>query len=551
MADELTTKRIINLPAESAPAEGDVFVVDNEATGTKKLPVANLIDKTLKQPGKAADAKTVGDKIDDIDERVADIEAGGAGGMSMTAVNLLNTILTEAVYGSDQTANIALLKKELSNIPPVSISAVLDGSALAGQSYSELSFIVTATFDDESTQVVDNYTIVTTGTVTAGSNTVTIRYRGITTTCTFTAEQVTTYSITYNLTNVASSSDVSVVRENAYYNTVLTVSPDCTLGNVTVTMGGVDVTSTAYSNLEILITQVTGNVVITASATQNVYLDDLIITRITGLSNMYSDNLVTKVGNISSGVGAFGVTEYPAMNDCTITYTITNNSGEAVSLENGTGFGMINPNDMDAINPTNKLLEIPYWTKASNSSGTLADGESITGTVNLRAGYQLVMTMKNIATYQALTVTLLGGFVPDEFSGYGTLSMSKASNNYGSYRTIAFYSDNGETLIQNKTSGAFKLITDNIAEGTYDIYTRIEGNYDVTNIGSNPFTFGAVEDATSAQSNYAWGRTTYLEPNVWYHGQITITNAGMALIGFTNYLVDDMSFDIRFKEVSA
>lgn len=46
MADELTTKRIINLPAESAPAAGDVFVVDNETTGTKKLPVTSLIDTT-------------------------------------------------------------------------------------------------------------------------------------------------------------------------------------------------------------------------------------------------------------------------------------------------------------------------------------------------------------------------------------------------------------------------------------------------------------------------------------------------------------------------
>lgn len=46
MADELTTKRIINLPAESAPAAGDVFVVDNETTGTKKLPVEAIIDTT-------------------------------------------------------------------------------------------------------------------------------------------------------------------------------------------------------------------------------------------------------------------------------------------------------------------------------------------------------------------------------------------------------------------------------------------------------------------------------------------------------------------------
>lgn len=45
MADEYSTKRIINLPAESRPAEGDVFVVDNENTGTKKLAITDLIEK--------------------------------------------------------------------------------------------------------------------------------------------------------------------------------------------------------------------------------------------------------------------------------------------------------------------------------------------------------------------------------------------------------------------------------------------------------------------------------------------------------------------------
>lgn len=65
MADEYSTKRIINLPAESGPAEGDVFVVDNESTGTKKLPITGLIDPTLTQRGQAADAKVVGKIITD------------------------------------------------------------------------------------------------------------------------------------------------------------------------------------------------------------------------------------------------------------------------------------------------------------------------------------------------------------------------------------------------------------------------------------------------------------------------------------------------------
>lgn len=488
--------------------------------------------------------------IDNLDERVSDLETGG-GGISMTAVNLLDTILSEAVYGTDQTANIALLKNELSKIPPVSISAVLDGTALEGQRYSELDFIVTATFDDESTVVVDDYTVVTTGTVVAGSNTVTIRYRGVTTTCTFNAEAVTTYSVTYNLSNVTSSNTSTVVVEDSYYSTVLSVSQDYGFNGCTVTMGGVDVTSTVYSNMEILITQVTGDVVITASATQNTYLDDLTITRTNGNCEMYSDNLITRVAGIASGTATYGVTEYPAKNNCTITYTITNNSGSDIALDGTLGFGMINPDGMDLINPSNKKLKIPYWTIASNSSGTLADGESIMGTINLLAGYQLIMTAKNLATYQALTVNLLGAFVPDEFSGYSTLTVSKSSSNYGNYRTISFYSDNGETLITSKASSTFKLITDTISAGTYDVYAEVKGNYDVSHVGDNPFVFGAVANNTSTQINYAWGRTVQLEPNVWYRGQITVSDAGMTLIGNADYLENDMSITVKIKEVTA
>lgn len=66
MADELSTKRIINLPAESGPAEGDVFVVDNESTGTKKLPILSMIDETLSKSHQAADAKVTGIRIADV-----------------------------------------------------------------------------------------------------------------------------------------------------------------------------------------------------------------------------------------------------------------------------------------------------------------------------------------------------------------------------------------------------------------------------------------------------------------------------------------------------
>lgn len=46
MADELSTKRIINLAAASAPAEGDNLVIDSETNGTKRLPIQSLIEDT-------------------------------------------------------------------------------------------------------------------------------------------------------------------------------------------------------------------------------------------------------------------------------------------------------------------------------------------------------------------------------------------------------------------------------------------------------------------------------------------------------------------------
>lgn len=91
MADEYSTKRIINLPAESGPAEGDVFVVDNESTGTKKLPITGLIDPTLTQSGQAAAADVVGDKIDTIKDVL---------GCEITVTETLGYINTSGGIGS-------------------------------------------------------------------------------------------------------------------------------------------------------------------------------------------------------------------------------------------------------------------------------------------------------------------------------------------------------------------------------------------------------------------------------------------------------------------
>ena len=80
------------------------------------------------------------------------------------------------------------------------------------------------------------------------------------------ATGVVTYSVTTNLTNITSDAP-SIVVEGSSLQVTLSVNTGHYLDNnsVAVTMDGVDITSTAYSNGVVTIAEVTGAVVITAA----------------------------------------------------------------------------------------------------------------------------------------------------------------------------------------------------------------------------------------------------------------------------------------------
>lgn len=80
---------------------------------------------------------------------------------------------------------------------------------------------------------------------------------------------VTTYTITQTLTHVTSTNDATTVNAEASYTTTLAAEEDYVMDSVTVTMGDTDVTSTAYTTETgvVSIASVTGNIVITATAT--------------------------------------------------------------------------------------------------------------------------------------------------------------------------------------------------------------------------------------------------------------------------------------------
>lgn len=141
-----------------------------------------------------------------IDKAIEDGKLTG-GGINSTAKNLLQTILQNAVYTTNQSANITAL-----------ISAL--GNNEGG-----------------------------------GGDTPTVK----------------TYTITNNLTHCSNSNTSTSVNENSNYAATITPAEGYTLtdASVSITMGGVDITSTAYNNGSINIASVTGNIVITITATSS------------------------------------------------------------------------------------------------------------------------------------------------------------------------------------------------------------------------------------------------------------------------------------------
>lgn len=85
----------------------------------------------------------------------------------------------------------------------------------------------------------------------------------------------TNYTVTQSLTRVTSSNAATTVEIGGAFTTTLTANEGYELSSITVKMGGLDVTATAYANGVVSIAQATGNIVITARA-KLVLSDDIV-----------------------------------------------------------------------------------------------------------------------------------------------------------------------------------------------------------------------------------------------------------------------------------
>lgn len=143
------------------------------------------------------------------------------------------------------------------------------------------------------------------------------------------------YTITNNLTDVNTSSAVISVESGGAYEADLTANEGYAISAVTVTMGGVDITDSAYADGHISISQVTGDVVITATAVKTGYTNQIPLSTDAN-GNPYNNGLGYKTGtrlnSSSNEVAINGMC-------CTGYIPLTGVAGDVIRIKNVTYAG--------------------------------------------------------------------------------------------------------------------------------------------------------------------------------------------------------------------
>ena len=122
------------------------------------------------------------------------------------------------------------------------------------------------------------------------------------------------HSISNALTHVTNSNSAVSAEDGTAYSGVITAENGYTLGDVTITMGGADITASAYDaeSGTITIASVTGDVVITATAAKIVSYHNLVPTAVnsSGASAPYEDGKYLSSSGSASDMAGFIITGF-------------------------------------------------------------------------------------------------------------------------------------------------------------------------------------------------------------------------------------------------
>lgn len=263
----------------------------------------------------------------------------GGEGLTLEQINALHNMFKKCAYISEvdeeytafMTA-FGITDERVPNVPATGISLV--PSSLTFDSYEPQTIqavLEPAGANSTVNWISSNETIakVENGVVTpmkSGECFITAMANGNNATCNVSiniVNEVKRYTISRTLKNCTSSSNVTVVNENDAHTETITAEEGYSLDGavVKVTMGGVDITSSAYSNGVLNIANVTGNVIISVTAKGQIV--NLFTYENSTEGKMIDQNgkeQVSNLTNISDYIRISADTDYVIQMDTTFTY---------------------------------------------------------------------------------------------------------------------------------------------------------------------------------------------------------------------------------------
>lgn len=244
------------------------------------------------------------------------------------------------------------------------------------------------------------------------------------------------WSIVQNLTYVTSTNTAFNVKKGESYTTTIVPNKNYTINSVTVVMGGVDITNTAYNNGVITINSVTGNVTITAIAKKNsgalLPSDGLLANfdfrnkemtsyNLSGWGNIYKCD--DETGNYFTFVGSAKTASQGGIGQC-LFRDVRKKDNESKSVDLGTDFTIAMystevPNILNSTKKSNvstgKIILAPRYINTSASEVTVKE---YTPDITRNEYMSLTITVSSKLMKIYVDGTLQKTYNGDEFSDF-------------------------------------------------------------------------------------------------------------------------------------
>ena len=248
--------RIKDLPPATSITDSDALVIDGSLIGTKSFSLSRLFNYIMgKTYSFAHGNQTIPSVINDLEHMISLTESGTP--KPVSTVSSMTDTSTIYLYTGNESGYIAGnwyyyngsewvsggVYGDLDIDNTLSVQGAAADSKTVGDAIGDLDALET---EDNSSLVAAINEVLNTG----GGGT------------------VVSYSVTNTLKNVTTSNHAVSVRENRSYSATLSLAQGATLSSVFVSMGGVDITATAWNSatMAISIASVTGDIVIIAKA---------------------------------------------------------------------------------------------------------------------------------------------------------------------------------------------------------------------------------------------------------------------------------------------